>query len=433
MNVHDSEQICALLEGEEYEMTKDAQTADLIIINTCSIREKAAQKAYSQLGRYRALKQKNDSLIIGVGGCLAQELGHTFYKKFPHVDFIFGTHNINKLPEILKKIELYGERVTETDFRESVKSIGIFALPDNGSLSAFVTIMQGCNNFCSYCVVPYLRGREESRPLQDIIDEIHFLVDHGVKEVTLLGQNVNSYGHTISEDTNFPSLLRKIGKINGIERIRFTTSHPKDLSEDLIRCYGEIAQLCEHIHLPVQSGADRILKKMNRKYTAKDYLNKVDRLRAQCPAISITSDVIVGFPGETQEDFKSTLALMDYVMFDNLFSFKYSERKGTKALKCDSKVPEPVKLERLKLLQAKQEEHTFRRNKVLKGRIEEILVEGISKNCQNDLTGRTRSNKIANFKGTTELIGKMVPVVIKEPYLHSLRAELITEGEVQAC
>ncbi|MBN1472806.1 MAG: tRNA (N6-isopentenyl adenosine(37)-C2)-methylthiotransferase MiaB [Syntrophaceae bacterium] len=425
MNVHDSEQIAALLESKGYECAQDAGVSDIIIINTCSIREKAAQKAYSQLGRYRALKEKNQRLVIGVGGCLAQQLDYKFFKLFPYIDFVFGTHQIHRIHEFISKIEATRTKILSTQFQSSVESIGILAMPKSGAVSAYVTIMQGCNNFCSYCVVPYVRGREESRAPLDIIHEIKTLADHGVKEITLLGQNVNSYGKTTEDGVNFPSLLRKIGKVEGIERIRFTTSHPKDLSDDLIECYGDIDQLCEHIHLPVQSGSDAVLRRMNRGYCVNDYLSKIGRLRKRCPHISITSDMIVGFPGETENDFKATISLMEAVRFDNLFSFKYSERKGTAALKFDDKVDENVKLERLRHLQLLQDKHTLERNMELRGRKEEILVDGISKNSGSDLTGRTGSNKIVNFVGDKALIGEAVSVVITESYLHSLRAELI--------
>lgn len=433
MNVHDSEQMAVLLEAHGYEEAANAKEADLILVNTCSIREKAAQKVFSQLGRYRCLKEENSQLIIGIGGCLAQQWGVTLLNRAPHVDLIFGTHQIHELPALLERCRTTGAKIVETAFQDSVKSIGTLALPKNGAVSAFVTIMQGCNNYCSYCVVPYLRGKEESRKTEDIIDEIKILADAGVKEVTLLGQNVNSYGHDLSPGTDFPSLLRKIGRINGIERIRFTTSHPKDLSDSLIACFGEVDSLCEHIHLPVQSGSDAILKKMNRGYSVKDYLRKIEGLRHQCPEISITADVIVGFPGETDEDFLATLDLMKNVKFDNLFSFKYSERPNTAAIKYEGKVKETIKLERLVELQSLQESHTEERNRQMKGRITEVLVEGFSKNCRSDLTGRTRTNKITNFAGEGRLIGKPVSVFITETFLHSLRAELAVEGKVQIC
>jgi tRNA-2-methylthio-N6-dimethylallyladenosine synthase len=424
MNVRDSEQIVALMKTCGYEKIDDPQKAELIVINTCSIREKAAQKVFSQLGRFKALKLKNEHLILAIGGCLAQQMGERLFEKFSYLDLIFGTQNIYRLPEFVKRIEETGLRVVETGFYDSVKSIAIVAPPEYGSVCAYVTIMQGCNNFCSFCVVPYLRGREESRAVKDILEEIEFLADCGIKEVTLLGQNVNSYGSGLSNGSNFPSLLYKISKVAGIKRIRFTTSHPKDLSDDLIRCYIEIDQLCEHIHLPVQSGSDVILKKMNRDYTRDDYLDKIEKLRRLCPGISITSDVIVGFPGEIDKDFQETINLMEKVKFDSLFSFKYSEREGTVAVKFDQKVSEDVKDERLHILQSLQNKHTFERNRMIEGRIEEVLVEGASKKSWCDVMGRTRSNKIVNFAGNSDLTGKTVPVLIKQAYLHSLRGEL---------
>jgi len=424
MNVHDSEQIAALLKGSGYEMTDDFRKADLVIINTCSIREKAAQKVYSQLGRFRELKRRKPGLIIGMGGCLAQQWGSKIFERASFLDLVFGTHNIFQLPDLIRTIEMTGAQVEQTRFRESIKSLGIVAPPQNGAVSAYVTIMQGCNNFCSFCVVPYLRGPEVSRPLRDIIDEVKALADHGIREVTLLGQNVNSYGKTMGEGADFATLLKEVGKIEGIERIRFTTSHPKDLSFDLMKCYTEVDKLCEHIHLPVQSGSDSILKRMNRGYTKAEYLDKVESLREICPHISITSDMIVGFPGETEKDFQETIDLMEKVKFDSLFSFKYSEREGTAAVKFDDRIDECIKRERLQMLQSLQDKHTLERNRALKGCIEDVLVEGVSKKLPDEWTGRTRSNKIVNFKGGGELIRKTVPVLITAAYLHSVRGEL---------
>lgn len=424
MNVRDSEQIVALMHTHGYEKTQDAPKADVIIINTCSIREKAAQKVFSQLGRFKALKLEKKHLILAVGGCLAQQMGGRLFEKAPYLDLVFGTQNIHRLPEFVQIIEETGLRVVETGFYDSIKSIAIPAPPENGSVCAYVTIMQGCNNFCSFCVVPYLRGREESRAVKDIIKEIKMLAECGVKEVTLLGQNVNSYGNKLSNGNNFPNLLLEISKVGGIERIRFTTSHPKDLSEALIRCYLEIGPLCEHIHLPVQSGSDVVLKKMNRDYTRNDYTDKIERLRSICPDISITSDVIVGFPGETDKDFQETINLMEKVKFDNLFSFKYSEREGTAAVEFEKKVHEGLKNERLQIIQSLQKKHTLERNRVMEGRIEQVLVEGASKKSRRDVMGRTRTNKIVNFTGSSDLIGKTVPVLIKQAYLHSLLGEL---------
>ena len=431
MNVHDSEQIAVLLREAGYECAGDAQQADLIILNTCSIREKAAQKVYSQLGRFSDIKRRNPRLIIGVGGCLAQQWGGKFLKKAPCLNLVFGTNNIHRLPELINTVETTSLPVVETALHgASSRSIGIRALPQNGQVSAYVTIMQGCNNFCSYCVVPYLRGPEESRKLEDIISEIACLASHGIKEVTLLGQNVNSYGNTVSNGTDFVGLLKKIAEVDSIERIRFTTSHPKDLSPSLVRSFTEIDKLCEHIHLPVQSGSDRMLKAMNRGYTKKDYLEKVTQLRDVCPDVSITSDIIVGFPGETDDDFQETIDLVEKIKFDSLFSFKYSEREGTAAAKLNHRVSEPAKAERLRIIQFLQEKHTLEKNKAMAGRVVDVLVEGRSKSSSREAMGRTRTNKIVNFKGGLELIGKITPLVITEGYQHSLHGELQLKKEI---
>jgi tRNA-2-methylthio-N6-dimethylallyladenosine synthase len=432
MNVNDSDKIVTLLKGEGYETTDAAECADLILVNTCSIREKAAQKAFSQLGRFRMLKEQNPDLILAAGGCLAQQWGQKILARAPYLNVVFGTHNIHRLPELIRRAEKNGSRIVETDFQQPVKSLNIMAVPENGAVSAYVTIMQGCNNFCAYCVVPHLRGREESRPADDIIAEVEKLAAHGIREVTLLGQNVNAYGKTIAGSPGFAQLLRAIGRVRGIERIRFTTSHPKDLSEDLMRCFAEVEALCDHIHLPVQSGSDAILRRMNRGYTRAEYLEKVERLRHFCPGISMTSDVIVGFPGETDLDYCATLELMESVTFDNLFSFKYSEREGTEAAGFDRQVPEKVKSERLQRLQALQEEHTLKRNLILEGSAQDVLVEGISKNSEHDVTGRTRSNKIVNFRGGQDLAGNTCSVLIKKACLHSLRGEL-ARGDEHPC
>jgi len=424
MNVHDSEQMIELLKGHGYQSTREPKSADLIIVNTCSIREKADQKAYSQLGRYRELKRRKPGLILGVSGCLAQQLGSEFFKKIPHLDFVLGTHNIHRLPSVLQTIERTGSPLVETAFHETVSSTGIITIPEKGTVTAFVTIMQGCNNFCAFCVVPYLRGGEESRKFGSVMAEIRMLAASGVKEVTLLGQNVNSYGKTLGDGHNFSLLLRAIGEVDGIERIRFTTSHPKDLSEDIIRCFAEVGQVCEHIHLPVQSGSDRILERMNRYYTRDDYLARVEKLREACPDISITTDMIVGFPGETEVDFRATLDLMEKISFDSLFSFKYSERPGTTASQLDGKVPMEEKGRRLRELQALQEKHTLRKNLARVGRKEEVLVEGHSKQNRREFTGRTRANRIVNFGSQENCLGRTVSVHISAAYQHSLRGEL---------
>jgi tRNA-2-methylthio-N6-dimethylallyladenosine synthase len=424
MNVQDSEKMAALLQDSGYEATDDPKRADLILVNTCSIREKAAQKIYSQLGRFRALKEQNPHLLIGVGGCLAQQRGNRLFRRAPYLDLVFGTHQIHRLPELIETRERTGGRLAETGFCERVCSLDIPALPPVGAVSTFVTIMQGCNNFCAYCVVPHLRGREESRPLPEIVREVGNLAARGIRQVTLLGQNVNSYGKTLEGGPDFADLVHALGKVAGIERIRFMTSHPKDLSTKLIDCFGEVASLCEHIHLPVQAGSDRVLKRMNRGYTAETYREKVAALRRACPGISVTSDVIVGFPGEEEDDFQATLALMQEIRFDNLFSFQYSEREGTAAVGMDGTVSDSVKCERLRILQDLQEEHTLAKNRACVGRVERVLVEGPSKNEREDMTGRTRGNRIVNFPGERELIGKTVSVLITETFLHSLRGEM---------
>jgi tRNA-2-methylthio-N6-dimethylallyladenosine synthase len=428
MNVQDSEKMAALLEGSGYDTTDDSDLADLIILNTCSIREKAAQKIYSQLGRFQALKEQKPRLIIGVGGCLAQQWGERFFRRAHCLDLVFGTHQIHRLPEMVGAVEREGVRKFETDLCDRVHSLELTAQPPSGAVSSFVTIMQGCNNFCAYCVVPYLRGREESRPLPEIVREVQMLARRDIHEVTLLGQNVNSYGQTGNEGRDFADLICTLGEIVGIERIRFTTSHPKDLSSRLIDCFGKVTPLCEHIHLPVQSGSDRILKSMNRGYTAGMYLQKVAALRRACPGISITSDVIVGFPGEEDADFQATLMLMREVRFDNLFSFQYSVREGTAAAGMDQKVSSSMKRERLRILQELQAGHTLEKNRASIGCMEEVLVEGPSKKEPREMTGRTRGNRIVNFEGNREVIGKTVFVRITEAFPHSLHGKMEVKG-----
>jgi tRNA-2-methylthio-N6-dimethylallyladenosine synthase len=424
MNVHDSEQMAVLLADMGYALTDNSQKADLILFNTCSIRDKAEQKAFSELGRLIRLKAKNPDLIVGFGGCLAQHLGRKVYSRMRDVDLVFGTHNIHRLPEMIAAVQQERKKITRTDLSSKITSLNIFAPPPKGALSSFVSIMQGCDNYCAYCVVPYLRGPEMSRTPEDIVDEIKKLVQHGVKEVTLLGQNVNSYGRKLNEPCNFVSLIKKINDIDGLERIRFTTSHPKDLSDELIDCFATVPKICEHIHMAVQSGSNRILKMMNRGYTAEDFLAKVEKLRLACPGISITSDIIVGFPGETEQDYEATIDLMEKIRFDLLFSFKYSARTGTAAQKLNDNVPEDEKKQRLKDLQALQNRHTQEKHSALEGSIQEVLVEGRSKNSAQDMMGRARSWKIVNFKGGPDLAGNLVNVEITRGYLHSLRGTI---------
>ena len=440
MNEHDTERILRLLEGSHYLETKDPKAADFILINTCSVREKPEHKVYSALGRFKGLKEKRGA-IIGVAGCVAQQEGDQLLGRVPYLDMVIGTHAIPMLPQLLQKIEVSGERVCETSYDqdgEYLKAVLPQKSPVVGSIrldkvKSYVTIMQGCDHFCSFCIVPYVRGREKSRPSREIIEEVKHLAELGVKEVCLLGQNVNGYGKGLEKEISFSELLGRINQIEGIERIRFTTSHPKDLSEELIQAFSKLPKLCEHIHLPFQSGSDRILKAMHRGYTKDSYLEKIDRLKEVCPFIAVTSDVIVGFPGEEEKDFEETLDLIRKVQFDDLFSFKYSPRKGTRAAQFEDKVEEKVKQDRLSILQEIQKGITLRKNQELEGRVEEILVEGQSKQSAQDVTGRTRSNKIVNFKGDLDLVGQLIPVHITKVFPHSLRGEIISAQDPLIC
>ncbi len=423
MNEHDTERILRLLEGSQYLETKDAREADLILINTCSVREKPEHKVYSALGRFKRLKEKKGT-ILGVAGCVAQQEGSRLLERIPYLDVVIGTHAIPMLPQLLQRAASSGERVCEVGFDPGGSYLkALLPQAPLDQIRSFVTIMQGCDHFCSFCIVPYVRGREQSRPSRDIIEEVAHLVERGVKEVCLLGQNVNGYGKGQKEEIRFPELLHRIDEINGLDRIRFTTSHPRDLSEELVQAYLNLPKLCEHIHLPFQSGSDKILKAMSRGYTRASYLEKIESLRKACPSMAVTADVIVGFPGEEEKDFEETLDLMQKVRFDDLFSFKYSPRKGTRAAQLTDKVEEKVKQERLALLQGVQREITLQRNQELEQSVEEILVEGRSKQSPQDVTGRTRSNKIVNFRGDLGLVGKRVPVRIVKAYPHSLRGE----------
>lgn len=426
MNVHDSERILYLLSGVNYSETKEPKEADLILINTCSVREKPEHKIYSALGRYRWLKEKRGT-IIGVAGCVAQQEGERLLDRIPYLDMVIGTQAIPMLPQLLQRIEISGERICEIGFDPDggyLKTV----LPQKPLMEvrSYVTIMQGCDHFCSFCIVPYVRGRERSRPSQEILEEVRHLAEMGVKEVFLLGQNVNGYGKGLEEKISFSHLLCRIHEIEGIERIRFTTSHPKDLSEELIHTFSILEKLCEHIHLPFQSGSNRILKAMHRGYTREAYLEKIEQLKETCPSIAITSDVIVGFPGEEEKDFEETLNLVQKVRFDDLFSFKFSPRKGTRAAQLEGQVEERVKQRRLSLLQEIQKEITLQKNQELEGRVEEVLVDGKSKQSSQEITGRTRSNKIVNFPGAMSLIGKVVKVKITKAYAHSLRGEMVS-------
>jgi tRNA-2-methylthio-N6-dimethylallyladenosine synthase len=436
MNVYDSEKIESNLALHGYEKTLNIESADLIILNTCTIREKAEQKAFSFLGRLNKLKQKKSHLIVAVGGCVAQQEGKKLVKRAPMVDIVFGTHAIDRLPQHIKQVDDQGYRVIDVKMSEIIDEKTLYKKNGgNEDVTAFVTVMQGCENYCTYCVVPYVRGKEMSRQPERIIEEIKHLVNEGVREITLLGQNVNSYG--IKQGfCSFAQLLERIDMINGLLRIRFTTSHPKDLSTELMNAFLSCEKLCKHIHLPVQSGSDRILKLMNRRYYRDDYLGKVERLRKIQPDISISTDIIVGFPGETSEDFRQTLDLIQKVEYDSLFAFKYSDRPEVPARVLSGKVPEHEKTVRLQEVLALQEEMTLKKHGTLTGSIQRVLVEGLSKKQKGkesqisniQWTGRTPSNIVVNFSLNSNidipfdqiLTGRIVDVKIEEAYPHSL-------------
>jgi len=421
MNVYDSQQMERLLEPMNYRPARDPEKADLILLNTCSIREKAEHKVYSLLGRLARLKRKKPGLIIGVGGCVAQQEGRRILERAPHVDIVFGTFALRRIPRLVWQVIEKKRRVVDIGATELVEPPCIRPSQfQRGRATAFVTIMTGCDNFCTYCVVPYVRGREVSRRPEAILKEIQYLVEAGVREITLLGQNVNAYGMKKGHGCDFPTLLEAVNGIEGLKRIRFTTSHPKDLSDALIAAFGSLNKLAPHIHLPVQSGSDRVLKHMNRNYTRDYYLERVESLRNVRPDIAITSDIIVGFPGEEEIDFKETLSLVETVGFDNLYIFKYSDRPNVAASRFANKVPDDIKSERFSRLLELQAGVTLRKNRSVVGTIQEVLVEGLSKKSDEQVTGRTPCNMIVNFPGTKQLIGELVPVKIEKAFSHSL-------------
>ncbi|MGL4850465.1 MAG: tRNA (N6-isopentenyl adenosine(37)-C2)-methylthiotransferase MiaB [Clostridium sp.] len=421
MNEEDSEKISGMLKRIGYSRTEERDTADIIIFNTCCVRENAENKVFGNLGAIKRLKEKNPNLIIAICGCMMQQLGMAdkVLKTFPFVDIIFGTHNAYKFPEYLSRVQTEGVQIKEILDKETEIVEGI-PIDRESSVKAFVTIMYGCNNFCTYCVVPYVRGRERSRKSEDIIKEIEDLVSKGYKEVTILGQNVNSYGKGLEEDIDFAKLLRKINEVDGLERLRFMTSHPKDLNEDVIYAIRDCEKICEQIHLPVQSGSNRLLKVMNRHYDRERYLYLIDLIKKEIPGASITTDIIVGFPGETEEDFADTLDLVDKVKYDSAFMFIYSRRNNTPADKMENQVPDDVKHERFNRLVQLVNKNIALNNKPYEGTVQEVLVEGISKNDETKLMGRTRNGKLVNFDGDNESIGSLVNVDIKRAQPFSL-------------
>lgn len=426
MNEHDSEKISWILENMNYIATDDLDEADFVIYNTCLIRESAVLKVYGHIGALKALKEKKPDLIVAVCGCMMQneEIRDMITKKHKHVDLIFGTNNIHRLPQLIDNHLKSGETIIDIleDTREIDESIDASR---KYSYKAFVNIMYGCNNFCTYCVVPYTRGRELSRDPDNILEEIRDLAANGCKEVTLLGQNVNSYGKTLDKTYTFPELLRDINEIDGIERIRFMTSHPKDLSDELIACYGELDKLCNHLHIPIQSGSNRILNKMNRKYTREDIMEKIQKLKAVNPDIALTTDIIVGFPGETEEDFLETLNLVKEIGFQSAYTFLYSIREGTIAADMEDQIDYKVKHDRFKRLTDDLNDMMLEDNKKLIGTTLKVLAEDTSKNNPEILTGRSEEFKLVHFKGNESLIGELLNIRIEEVKTFALEGTVI--------
>ena len=424
MNVYDSGQMERLLASMGYFPCSCVDEADLIIVNTCAIREKPEHKVHSHLGRLARIKKKRPDVLVAVAGCVAQHQGEGIARRWPWLDIVFGPSAVGRLPELVTHAKRRQRCIVDVETGGDVEprkpSPADF---QRGRATGFVTIMQGCDNYCTYCIVPYVRGREASRKPECIIKEVEHLVAAGVKEVTLLGQNVNSYGTNNSTRCSFPGLLTAVSRIEGLQRLRFTTSHPKDLSDGLIACFGSLDKLAPHIHLPVQAGSNRILKRMNRGYTREGYLRKIDLLRRVRPDIAITSDIIVGFPGEDREAFLETLALLEAVRFDNLFSFKYSDRQGVPASRFPDKVEEVEKEERLAQLQKVQHAITLRKHESLVGTRQNVLVEGQSKRRQAQATGHTPCNKTVNFSCESIEIGRVVQVMITKAFSHSLWGE----------
>ncbi len=435
MNVYDSEKLADILKSHGFEMTREMDKADIVVCNTCSIRHKAEEKAFSFLGKFAKEKKKRPHLITVMAGCVAQQEGEKAFARVPHLDIVLGTQAISRFGRHLDAFKSGKRQIV--DIEES--DVIFEAMPDipvsSGSdfdenkISRFITIMQGCDNYCTYCVVPYVRGRERSRSHAGIVDEITLLANSGIREITLLGQNVNSYG-VKEEGISFPQLLEKVSAVEGIARIRFATSHPKDLSLELIHAIRDIDKVCNHLHLPVQSGSNKILKKMNRGYTRETYLQRINALKKACPGISLSTDIIVGFPSETLEDFNDTMELLKTVEFDSIFAFAYSDRSSAPAAKFLDQVEETEKKRRLNLLLELQDVYTDKKNKALVGNSIEVLVEGKSlkqhdgfikaSDKMKQMTGRSASNKIIHFPSENSAIGDLITIRIENAYPHSL-------------
>ncbi|SHF04301.1 tRNA-2-methylthio-N6-dimethylallyladenosine synthase [Caldanaerobius fijiensis DSM 17918] len=426
MNQHDSEVLSGMLEDMGYEETKDINDADVILFNTCAVREHAEVRALSRISQLKELKREKPDVVIGMSGCVVQEKGaiETIMKKLPYIDLVFGTHNIHEFPKILQQAIQSSNTIIDV-WEGNGQVVENLPIKRTDKVKAFVNVTYGCDNFCTYCIVPYVRGRERSRKPEDIINEVRELARQGFKEVNLLGQNVNSYGRGLEEKVTFADLLRMINEIEGIERIRFTTSHPKDLTDDLIYAMRDCEKVCEHLHLPFQAGSNRILKAMNRRYTKEKYLDLIYKLRENIPNIALSTDIIVGFPGETDEDFEDTLDLVRTVRFDSAFTFIYSKRTGTPAAEMPNQVPDAVKHERFNRLVELQNKITAEKNAELVGNVYDVLVEEVSKKDPNKMTGRTRTNKLVHFVGDESIIGRLVNVKITASRGFTLEGEII--------
>ena len=429
MNARDSEKLCGILEAIGY-VPIESEKADFVIYNTCTVRENANQKVYGRLGLLKKIKEKNPNMLIALCGCMMQESMSVekIRKSYRHVDILFGTHNLYKLPELIYDRLESGSMIIDI-WKDSDQMVEDLPQKRKYSFKCGINIMYGCNNFCSYCIVPYVRGRERSRKPQDILDEIQRDVKDGVVEVMLLGQNVNSYGKTLEDPLTFAQLLRQVEQIDGLKRIRFMTSHPKDLSDELIEVLGCSEKICPHLHLPLQSGSSKILKAMNRRYTKEDYLRLVDKIRTARPDISLTTDIMIGFPGETEEDFQETMDVVERVRFDNAFTFIYSKRNGTPAASMPDQVPEEVVKDRFGRLLSRVQEIAAQECGRLQGQVEEVLVEQVDEKAQGLVTGRIANNTIVHFPGDASLIGQFVPVRLQECKGFYYMGEACAKGE----
>ncbi|MFO7819345.1 MAG: tRNA (N6-isopentenyl adenosine(37)-C2)-methylthiotransferase MiaB [Halanaerobacter sp.] len=426
MNENDSEKIAGVLEDKDYQGVDEIEEADIIILNTCCVRENAELKVFGKLGQLKQLKRENPELLIGVCGCMMQEdhVVEEIKEKYDHVDLVFGTHNLHEFSRLLDEAKQDNSPLVEV-WDESKELISDMPVERTEEYKAKVTIIYGCDNYCSYCIVPYVRGQERSRPAENIVEEIKELAADGVKEVMLLGQNVNSYGQDLKMEIDFADLLDRVNEIEGLKRIRYMTPHPRDFTDKLITTISNLDKVCEQFHLPVQAGSNKVLKEMNRGYTREEYIKLVNKIRAKNPQAAISTDTIVGFPGETEEDFQKTIELYKEIEFDMAYMFNYSKRSGTPAAKKEDQVPEEIKKERLQYLMDLQSEISAQKNKELVGETVEVLVDGPSKKDKTKLAGRSPGHKIVIFAGDKNLTGEIVDVMIKKAQSWTLFGELV--------